>query len=118
MPLMARIRTIKPTFWGDDKVAKLTRDERLLFLGLVSMADDEGRFLASNAAVAGFVFPNDELSPARIGRWMKHLDAVGLIRVYDVGSVRYGVLPKFTTHQVINRKTKSVLPEPPPETLL
>lgn len=115
---MARIRTIKPTFWGDDKVARLTRDERLLFLGLVSMADDDGRFLASNAAVSGFVFPNDDLSPARVGRWMSRLDAIGLVRVYDIGGVRYGCLPNFDRHQVINRRSKSVLPEPPPETLL
>jgi hypothetical protein len=115
---VARIRTIKPSFWGDDKVARLTRDERLLFLGLVSMADDDGRFLASNAAVAGFVFPNDDLTPSRISRWMKRLDAIGLIRVYDVGGVKYGSLPNFCRHQVINRKTNSVLPEPPQETLL
>lgn len=115
---MARIRTIKPTFWGDDKVARLTRDERLLFLGLVSMADDDGRFLASAAAVGGFVFPNDELPPARISKWLKRLDATRLVHLYEVDSIKYGVLPGFNRHQVINRTTPSSLPEPPPETLL
>jgi hypothetical protein len=115
---VARIRTVKPSFWGDDKVARLSRDERLLFLGLVSMADDDGRFLASTAAVGGFVFPNDELPPSRIGRWLKRLDGIRLVYLYEVDGIKYGVLPGFKRHQVINRVTKSVLPEPPSETLL
>jgi hypothetical protein len=58
---MARIRTIKPSFWGSPTVAKLSRDARLLAVGLISMADDDGRFLCSTAAVNGYVFPNDDL---------------------------------------------------------
>lgn len=115
---MARIRTIKPSFWGDDKVARLTRDERLLFLGLISMADDQGRFLASTAAVGGFVFPNDELTPSRIGKWLKTLDKSRLVHLYEVDGVKYGALPGFNRHQVINRSTPSTLPAPPPETLI
>ena len=115
---MARIRTIKPSFWGDEKVARVSRDERLLCVGLISMADDEGRFLASPAAVGGFVFPNDELPASRIGKWLNRLDCIGLIRLYEDSGVRYGVLPGFKGHQVINRPSRSTLPPPPPETLL
>ena len=39
-----RIRTIKPDFWTDAKVSKLTYLARLLFIGLWNVADDEGRF--------------------------------------------------------------------------
>lgn len=115
---MARIRTLKPTFWGDEKVARLALEERLLFVGLVSMADDDGRFLASATAVGGFVFPNDELSPARIGKWLKRLDGLRLVHLYEVNGVKYGVLPNFDRHQVINRRSRSTLPAPPQETLL
>lgn len=115
---MARIRTFKPSFWGHDKVARVSRDERLLFLGLVSMADDDGRFMATPTAVNGYVFPHDNLPPAKVGKWLNRLDCVGLIRLYDVAGLRYGVLPGFKKHQVINRSSKSSLPEPPQETLL
>lgn len=115
---MARIRTLKPSFWGDEKVARLSRDERLTFIGLVSMADDDGRFLASPSAVAGFIFPNDELPPIRVRKWLETLNTVGLLHLYDVDGVRYGALPGFRKHQVINKRTRSILPEPPPETLL
>ncbi len=33
---MARIRTIKPTFWGSPEVAGMTRDARLLVLDRTS----------------------------------------------------------------------------------
>jgi hypothetical protein len=115
---MARIRTIKPSFWGDDKVARLSRDERLLCLGLISMADDDGRFMAAPTAVQGFVFPHDDLPPTKVRRWLDRLDSVGFIHLYDVNGLRYGQLPGFARHQVINRSSKSSLPEPPPETLL
>lgn len=115
---MARIRTLKPSFWGDDRIARLSRDERLLAIGLISMADDEGRFLASPAAVAGFVFPNDDLPTSRVRKWLEALNTVGVIGLYEVSGVRYGHFPRYRKHQVINRMTPSNLPEPPQETLL
>ena len=50
---MARIRTIKPEFWTDEKLAPLSPICRLTFLGLVSMADDAGRLNAKQ--LRGFV---------------------------------------------------------------
>ena len=41
-----RIRTIKPSFWGSPTIAPLSRDARLVAIGLMSYADDDGRFLA------------------------------------------------------------------------
>lgn len=63
---MARIRTIKPQFWGDDQIATLSITARYLAIGLVSMADDDGRFIASVNAISGYVFPHDEFAPKQI----------------------------------------------------
>lgn len=109
---MARIRTTKPSFWGSGTVAKLSRDARLLALGLISMADDDGRFLGSTAAINGFVFPNDDLPPKAVRRWLDELAKVGLIREYVHDGVSYAAFPSWHEHQVINRYTPSVLPEP------
>ena len=111
---MARIRTVKPTFWGDDKVAQLSREARLLFLGLISMADDEGRFLASHQAIAGFVFPNDlDITAKKLAMWLDELTSLGMVQIYNGGRGRYGAIPKWRTHQRINRAQSSSLPEPP-----
>lgn len=60
---MARIRTIKPEFWQHPKVMRVSRDARLLFLGLLNEVDDEGRMRWSAKRVAGVVFPGDEDVP-------------------------------------------------------
>lgn len=57
---MPRIRTIKPEYWGDEKLSPLAAIHRLVFLGLISMADDTGRVLDSVRAIDGFVFPNTD----------------------------------------------------------
>lgn len=42
---MARIRSIKPEFWRDDKIADLPNQlAALFFIGLWNFADDEGKF--------------------------------------------------------------------------
>lgn len=112
---MARIRTVKPDFWGSSDIApRLSRDARLLVLGLISMADDDGRFLASPNAVVGHVFPNDDnVSAAQIRRWLAEVSDRGEpVYLYDVDGVRYGCFPKWHRHQRINRYTPSKLPSP------
>lgn len=110
---MARIRTIKPSFWGDEKVAELSRDARLLFLGLVSFADDEGRFLASHQAIAGYVFPNDEdITPSKLAKWLAEIEKQGMITLYNGGRLKYGALPGWTKHQKISHPQSSSHPKP------
>jgi hypothetical protein len=109
---MARIRTIKPGFWGSKSTAKLSRDARLLTIGLISFADDDGRFLGSTAAIAGFVFPNDELAPTKVRKWLQEILATDLVHEYEVEGIRYGCFPTWHDNQVINRYTPSILPEP------
>lgn len=115
---MARIRTIKPEFWGHPKTARISRDARLLFLGLLNEADDDGRLLGAPKRIAGNVFPNDEdVTASRVTRWLGELEHVGLIIRYIVDKVVYVALPGFTEHQKISHPTPSRLPNPPAETL-
>lgn len=54
---MARIRTIKPEFWHDEKLAPCDPLTRLVFLGLISAADDFGRVLDNVRVLDAFMFP-------------------------------------------------------------
>lgn len=118
---MARIRTIKPSFWA--ACGHFSRDARLLALGLISMADDAGRFIATPQAILGYVFPLDNIPPARLRRWMDELTAVRpgedrpLIALYQVNGIPYGHFPKYGKHQRINRPQPSPLPAPPADAL-
>ena len=117
---MARIRTIKPSFWADECVADLSRDARLLLIGLISVADDDGRFIATPTAVAGYVYPHDEISPVTIKKWMREIEVKMRRNVtfYDVAGRKYGAFRKYRTHQKINRPQSSTLPPPPGEETL
>lgn len=109
---MARIRSLKPSFWSDPAVADLTRDERLLLIGLISSADDEGRFLASTSAISGYVFPHDELPPKTVRTWRDRLAASGIVHIYTVSKREYGLFPKWKKHQRISKPQASIIPAP------
>lgn len=110
---MARIRTIKPSFWSDATVAGLSWDARLLLIGLISLADDRGRFVATQSSVAGYVFPHEEISPARFKRLMSEVERTGIVQLYKVGGLSYGRLPKWQRHQRISKPQPSTLPDIP-----
>lgn len=110
---MARIRSIKPTFWSDPAVAGLKRDARLLLIALISSADDEGRFLASPSAITGFAFPHDELALPTVRRWRDDIDKAGIVHLYRADGLEFGHFPKWPKHQRINRPSPSVYPAPP-----
>ena len=115
---MARIRTIKPSFWA--ATGHMSRDARLLALGLISMADDAGRFIATQQAILGYVYPLDtDVTPAKLTRWLSEVttarpsDDRPLVEVYRIDGVPYGYFPKYGRHQRINRPQPSSLPAPP-----
>ena len=109
---MARIRTIKPSFWADPRVVSLNREARLLAVGLISFADDEGRFVASIHAIAGYVFPHDNLPNRKVAEWRDSIAKSGLIDLYCVDGLEYGVWPNWRKHQRISKPQPSILPAP------
>lgn len=111
---MARIRTIKPEFWGDPKTGQCSRDARLLFLGLLNESDDEGRQLGSPRRIAGVVFPNDhDVTTRMVRKWLDELENAQLVVRYEVKTVPYLFIKGFMNNQKINRPSASRLPPPP-----
>jgi hypothetical protein len=110
---MPRIRTIKPGLWSDAQVVSLSHDARLLLIGLISMADDEGRFVATVAAIRGYVYPFDNVSDAYVRRLRDEIARTKIITVYNADGLELGAFPNYLRHQRINRPTSSVIPPPP-----
>lgn len=88
------------------------------------MADDSGRFVATQQAILGYVFPIDQdVSKEKLTRWLKEVTTKApsadrpLVEMYAVDGVPYGWFPKYRKHQKINRPQPSYLPAPPAETL-
>lgn len=116
---MARkARPLSTAFWTDDKVAHLSRDARLTLAGLITKcADDEGRFVATVAAISGDLFPYDDLPPTRVKKWLGEIEAEGMVLIYRVNGGTYGWLPKWHAWQKPPHPTPSTLPAPTEEVL-
>lgn len=109
---MARIRTIKPEYWSDERMATVSLQARLLFLGLLNLADDEGRLRGHPALIRGALFPYDDLTNAQVDGWLEELAASGRIQRYRVDGESYVWVRNFERHQKIDRPTPSRIPEP------
>lgn len=109
---MARIRTIKPSFWADQDVGQLSRDARLCLIALISFADDEGRFIAIPAAIIGYAYPYDRITHSRLQAWVDEIAKHGIIAIYEHDGAYFGHFPKWGQHQRINRPTPSAIPPP------
>jgi hypothetical protein len=109
---MARIRTIKPEFWHDEKVGNLKRDERLLYIGLWNLADDDGVCKASPVFIKSSLFPyDDDLRINILIAWLSNLEKARMLIPFVLRDERYYVIRTFSDHQVINRPSKSRWPE-------
>ncbi|MCA9179777.1 MAG: hypothetical protein KDB14_35215 [Planctomycetales bacterium] len=99
---MARIRTIKPEFWDDLRLADLPKGTRLLYAGMWNFADDNGVIPASARYIQGKVFPYDP-SVDETTSGLTDLVKIGRIKPVTYDGQEYYFMPKFKKHQVINR---------------
>lgn len=106
---MARIRTIKPDFWTDEKVVELSMEARLFFIGSWNFADDYGNIQRSAKKLKMQIFPADAIDCEPL---IQSLITHGLFTEYDVNGEKYLHIKGFKSHQVINRPSKSGLPAP------
>jgi len=54
---MPRIRTVKPEFFDDEKLGTVSRDARLIFIGLLIFADDYGVVKGNSRWLKARIFP-------------------------------------------------------------
>lgn len=110
---MARKRMISPEIWGSDDFSTLSDFAKLVFIGLFSQADDEGRGKAKPGYVRSLLFPNDE--ERRITDINKALLEIGRtmsIIFYEVDGSNYYQLTNWRKWQKIDKPSKSKFPEP------
>lgn len=111
---MARIRTIKPEFWEDEKIGALSHGARLLFLCCLNLSDDEGLLRWNAFYLASNAFTYDEIKIETIEKWMKELVDNELIYVYQAGKVKQqiGYIINFHKHQRIDKPQPGKFPPP------
>lgn len=102
---MARIRTIKPEFWEDEKIGKLPIPCRLFFIGCWNFADDFGVIKGNVALLKSQIFPYDEnLRVSEIKKWIDALvDARMLVPIIHAEESYY-FIRTFRSHQVLDKR--------------
>jgi hypothetical protein len=98
---MARIRTIKPEFFKNEQLADLPMSARLLFIGLWTLADKEGRLEDRPKRIKVELFPYDNLD---CDKELSRLQSAAFIERYEVGELKVIQIINFTTHQRITGK--------------
>jgi hypothetical protein len=111
---MARIRTIKPGFFRHEELFEAEKASgfplRLIFAGLWTVADREGRFEWKPRKIKLDVLPYDELDFAAA---LEALAVHGFVVKYAVGGSVYAHIPSWGRHQQVNvREAKSEIPAP------
>lgn len=107
---MARTRNIKPGFFKNEELAELGFPAMLLFAGLWTLADRDGRLEDRPKRIKAEIFPYNKVD---IEDLLAKLDAHQFIKRYEVEGERYIAVPKWLQHQHPNKKeSSSTIPAP------
>ena len=97
---MARIRTVKPEFWSDDRLSDCSYAARLLFIATWNFADDAGGLDRSAKQLKAQAFPYDKLNVEPL---IQELLGAGCLLEYEVDGKKYLHIKNFRKHQRIDR---------------
>ncbi|WP_438296483.1 hypothetical protein [Streptomyces sp. HUAS TT7] len=102
---MARIRTIKPEAFASESLAAVSLSAERTFFGLLTQADDHGRYRDQTAVIAGLLWSlRPEHGPMGVEDDLNQLDIAGLICRYEgADGKRYLHIVTFALHQKVNR---------------
>jgi hypothetical protein len=110
---MARIRTIKPEFWQDEKLTPMADVDRLLFLFLVSSADDCGRLLDKPSKIEADMFDGVQDRRDDVREALARLSRIGrILRGKTASGQRVIEITNWAKHQRVDHpNVKAAFPE-------
>ena len=104
---MARLRTIKPEYWTDEKVGECSPPARLLFIACWNFADDYGGLGRSAKELKAQAFPYDVIDCEPLIQELLH---AGLLIEYTSDAKKYLHIKGFSFHQKVEKKGKPRVP--------
>jgi hypothetical protein len=112
---MARKRMIDPSFWEDPTIGTLSVPARLLFIGMMSHADDEGRLEVEPRYIRRAVFGFDEdVTTGLVACYLTEIrELCRSVRFYEVDGRALACFINWKRYQYIQKPQASRLPAPP-----
>lgn len=107
---VGKIRTIKPSFFEDEKLGKLPVPARLLYIGTWTLADDNGVFKGHPAYLKSQIFPYDDtLRVGEVSKWIDALVDARTVIPFCKDGESYYVIRTFRSHQKTDPRYPSEL---------
>lgn len=104
---------LDPCLWDDPDVGSLKMPARLLFIGLISLADDEGRGVADPRQLKKQIFGFDDCTSIDVDIWLKELSTqVKNVLLYEKDGKQYYFLANWERYQKISHPSPSRIPAP------
>lgn len=110
---MSRIRSIKPEWLDDERLALASSDARTLSIALLLLADDYGNGRAAKVLLAGRVFPGKPIET--LANALEELAKVRFVQVYEADGQQYFSIRNWSKHQRVDKPGKPQVPGPPPD---
>lgn len=102
---------IDPTIWQSEDFGKLSNLAKIVFIGLFSLADDEGRGRANPVYLRTTLFPyNEDMRSADVEKALFEISSNMSVVFYSCDGNSYYSLLSWNTFQKIDRATDSKLP--------
>ena len=105
---MARRRMIDPNFWQSEDISRLSPFARLLFIGMISNADDEGRGRANINYLKSTIFPYDDIRVAEVDKALSEISHNTSVVVYEVAHSRYYAFTNWKKWQRVDKPQYSI----------
>ena len=100
--------------WASVQFGNLSNNAKLLYIGTITLADDEGKLNGNPSYLRGQIFPYDEkITVAEIKGFLKEMTSQNLITYYEVEGTEYIKHPNWEVYQKLrkDRMRESEIPD-------
>jgi len=112
---VSRIRTVKPEWLQDERLALASAEARVLSIALILLADDYGNGRANSVVLGATVFPGEDSPRTTFVAAAEELIKIRFVRFYEVDGQRYFSIRNWSKHQRVDHPSDPKVPAPRPE---
>jgi len=103
---------IDPSIWADEDFGNLSESAMILFMGIISNADDEGRLPGNSLYLTSTILPYKGYNIKQATTIRDEvLSKMKSVILYEVDGKEYIQLKNWASYQAINRPTESKYPQ-------
>ena len=109
---MSRERMIYPEIWDSEDFMSLSLEARILWLGLITLADDHGKGKFSPKLWGKKVFHGcSKVVQSSISKYAYEISQKGMVLFHELAGHLYYYIPKWDLYQKLKYKKRSFIPD-------